>query len=78
MNNNYQTSDLGCAAALISLGFDLNYLNKTNLKKVEFIFTNKKEIEKRADDYFSDKLKVNPRAYFDNLKMLKNRIYSSL
>jgi len=74
--NEYKTFDLSCAAALISAGFELVSLNKTNPRKVQFIFNQEDCIEKVIDDYWTDKLKVNARTFFDNIKMLKNRIYS--
>lgn len=72
----YQTYDLGCAAALISAGFELESLDKANPRKVLFIFRGKVEIKTVVDDYWADKLEVTARGYFDNVKMLKNRIFS--
>jgi hypothetical protein len=71
----YYTHDLGCAAALVSVGFALLTLDKENPRKVGFIFRAKKGIDDTVNDYFSDKLIVNARTFFDNLRMLKNRIY---
>jgi len=76
--DNFSTFDLGCSAALISVGFELISLNKQNPRKVLFIFAKKDGIEKVVNDYFSGKLKVSARALFDTTKMLKNRIYSNL
>mgnify|MGYP001575262633 CR=1 FL=1 len=72
----YQTYDLGCAAALISAGFELESLDKANPRKVLFLFRAKVEIKAIVDDYWADKLEVKARGFFDNIKMLKNRIYS--
>ena len=74
--NGYFTFDLGCSAALISAGFELVSLDKTNPHKVQFIFSREDGIEKVVDDYWADRLEVKARTYFDNTKMLKNRIYS--
>ncbi|MFA5386306.1 MAG: DUF5659 domain-containing protein [Candidatus Paceibacterota bacterium] len=70
------TFDLGAAASLVSAGFELVSLDKTNPRKVQFIFRRVIGIEKVVDDYWSDKLEVKARSFFDNVKMLKNRIYS--
>lgn len=75
-NKYYYTYDLGCSAALISAGFELVSLDKSNPRKVQFIFDRKNSIEKVVDDYWADRLKIKARAFFDNVKMLKNRIYS--
>lgn len=79
-SDNYQdfmtTYDLGCSSALVSSGFELVSLDKANPKKVQFIFRRELGIENVADDYFADRLEVKARTFFDNVKMLKNRIYS--
>ena len=74
--NYFYTFDLGCSAALISAGFELVSLDKANPRKVQFIFHREIGIEKVVDDYWADRLEVKARAFFDNVKMLKNRIYS--
>lgn len=74
--NYFYTYDLGCSAALISAGFSLVSLDKANPRKVQFIFRREVGIEKVVDDYWADRLKVKARTFFDNVKMLKNRIYS--
>ncbi|MEW6407784.1 MAG: DUF5659 domain-containing protein [Patescibacteria group bacterium] len=74
--NYFYTFDLGCSAALISAGFELVLLDKANPRKVQFIFRREVGIEKVVDDYWADRLEVKARAFFDNVKMLKNRIYS--
>ena len=74
--NYFYTFDLGCSAALISAGFELVSLDKANPGKVQFIFRREVGIEKVVDDYWADRLEVKARAFFDNVKMLKNRIYS--
>jgi hypothetical protein len=76
--NNFSTFDLGCSAALISVGFELVSLDKQNPRKVLFIFEKKAGIDQAVIDYFSGKLKVSARTLFDTTKMLKNRIYSSM
>lgn len=70
------TFDLGAAASLVSAGFELVLLDKTNPRKVQFVFRREIGIEKVVDNYWTDRLEVKARAFFDNVKMLKNRIYS--
>lgn len=70
------TFDLGAAASLATAGFELVSLDKSNPKKVRFIFRREARIENVVDDYWTDRLEVKARTFFDNLKMLKNRIYS--
>jgi hypothetical protein len=73
----YSTFDLGGTAALLSNGFNLIALDKTNPKRVLFIFEWNYEIEKTANNYHINTLKVCVRTLVDNMKILKNRIYDS-
>lgn len=68
--------DLGVSASLVTTGFELVSLDRANPRKVQFIFRREVGIEKAIDDYWADRLEVKARTYFDNIKMIKNRIYS--
>lgn len=72
----FNTFDLGAAASLVTADFELVTLDKSNPRKVQFIFRWTDGIEKIADEYWADKLEIKARSFFDNIKMLKNRIYS--
>ena len=72
----WTTYDLGVSTALLCAGFELLSLNRSNPRKVLFIFCRKGDIDETANAYFADKLKLNARSYFDQLKALKNRLYS--
>jgi len=73
----YATFDLGCSAALLTAGFLLLTLDRTNPRKVRFIFRREVGIEKVADDFWADRLEQKSRSFWDNIKNLKNRLYSS-
>ena len=73
----FTTYDLGVSTALWCEGFNLLSVDKENPKKVLFIFQKANNIEKVVDLYFSDKLEVKARSYFDHLKALKNKLYSA-
>lgn len=73
----FSTFDLGLVASLISTGFPLLDLDKSNPKKVQFLFEDSNDIQAVIKDYWLDNLQVNARTYFDNLKAVKNRIYST-
>ena len=78
-NDNYFTTyDLGLAASLASLNYEIVDLDKENPRKVRFIFPKSSALNQAVKAYFSGKLTVNARLMFENIKMLKNRIYSSL
>jgi hypothetical protein len=68
--------DLGCSAALLTAGFELLTLDRTNQHKVKFVFKREANIEKVADSFWSNNLEQKTRSYWDNIKTLKNRLYS--
>jgi hypothetical protein len=72
----FSTYDLGCSAALLCAGFELLSLNKENPYKSLFIFKREDGIEDVVDAYWSDRLEVKARSFFDAIKALKNRLYS--
>jgi hypothetical protein len=72
----YSTYDLGQTAALVSLGFQIVAFDKTNPRKIQFVFERSTELDEAAEDYWADRLQVKARGLVDSMKMLKNRIYS--
>jgi hypothetical protein len=76
MNKNFSTYDLGLATVLVTLDYKLIKLDKTNPKKIRFIFEEDAKIQKVMVDYWNDKIKLPALTLFNNQKMLKNRIYT--
>ena len=76
MNTQFSTYDLGLATVLITLDYNLIKLDKTNPKKVRFVFEEDTKIEKVMVDFWKNKIKLPALTLFNNQKMLKNRIYS--
>ena len=72
----FTTYDLGVSTALLCAGFRLLSVDKENIKKSLFVFKKDDGIEDVADRYFSDRLDVRARSFFDHLKALKNKLYS--
>ncbi len=72
----FTTYDLGVSTALLCAGFELLAVDKDNPRKALFVFHKEDGIEEIADRYFSDRLEVKARSYFDHLKALKNKLYS--
>jgi len=75
-NEQFITFDIGLAAALITLGYLLWDVDKSNPKKSQFIFRRDDQIDKMITQYWDDKLILPARSLLDNQKMLKNRLYS--
>lgn len=72
----WTTYDLGVSAALLCADFELLAVEKSNPRKALFVFRRESGIEEVTDKYFSDRLEVKARSYFDHLKALKNKLYS--
>lgn len=70
----YQTSDLACAAA-ISLFVPLEDVDKSVPRRAQFIFARTPELEDIVAEFQKRQLSVEPRAYFDQIKALKTRLY---
>ena len=75
-SNVFTTYDLGVAAALLCADFELLALDRANPRKVLFIFRRAPRVEDTANSYFAGRLELNAREFFDQLKALKNRLYS--
>jgi len=75
-NNFYKTSDLALATTL-SLFCPIETLKKINSHKAYFIFKRNKKIDELLDRYWRQELRVEPQLYFNQLKILKARLYAS-
>ena len=73
----FTTYDLGATAALICSDYELMAVDKVNPSKALFVFQREDGIEETVDDYWADRLEVKARRYFDSLKAVKNKLYSS-
>jgi hypothetical protein len=75
-SDDYETSDLGLAAALLASGVGLVGVNKQNPKRAVFVFTDSPHVQEAVADYWDDKLFMSALTYFDATKRLKTRLYS--
>lgn len=76
-DSHFLSYDIGLVAALTTLHFELLSLDRTNSRKIGFIFPQTPELEQATQEYFAGRLSVDARSFFENIKMLKNRIFSS-
>ena len=67
--------DLGLAAALVSRGFFMCATQRDEQGRTNFVFLESSELGRAINDYWADNLEVKARKYFDDIKMLKTRIY---
>jgi len=74
LNDYYATSDLALAAAL-SLHYPIEALDRQNPHKAQFLFKRDENLNQFIESYWKGELKVNPVAYFNQLKTIKTRLY---
>jgi hypothetical protein len=72
----FTTYDLGLSAALTAVGYSLDHLDKTDSRKVKFIFERQDHLDTAIQQYWANDLPIPALTYFNALKLLKNRIYS--
>lgn len=72
----YTSFDIGLIASLLSSGFELLAIDKTNRSKARFVMHRTEGIDAAIESYWNSRLQVDARALFENLKNLKNRLYS--
>lgn len=68
----YHTTDMGLAAMLMTLNFSISAVDKTNPKRATFVFRDSQNLQEAISRYWVS----NERKYFDNIRLLKNRLYS--
>ncbi len=74
----FTTFDLGLTCALFCLEHELTAVDKDgNPNKAQFVFRRTKTIDQDIEAYWNDRLKLNARSYFDSIRAIKNRLYSS-
>lgn len=75
-DNFYKTSDLALATA-ISLFYPIEKIDKADSGKAYFLFKRDKNLEQLIRDYWKQELKIEPQNYFNQLKIIKARLYAS-
>ena len=75
-DSTYETSDLALSSTL-SLWCPIEAIDCTsNPRKATFIFKRDENFDNLLRSYWKRELKVEPQAYFSQLKAIKTRIYS--
>ena len=71
----YRTADLGLATTL-SLHFPINTIDRSNARKVLFVFDLTQKLEEFINKYWRGEIVVEPQSFANQLKNIKTRIYS--
>lgn len=70
----YSTDNLALAATL-SLWYPLDSIDRTHSRKVKFVFIRNEQLDELLESFWKKEVQVEPLAYFNQLKLLKSRIY---
>lgn len=75
INDYYSTSDLALATTL-SLFYPVEAIDRQDPHKAIFLFKRRgTDVDQLVETYWKGELKVNPAAYFQQLKIIKARLY---
>lgn len=72
----FASSDLALVTTL-SLYFPIERIERQNPRKAQFIFIRTPQLDDLIEKFWQKKLLIEPARYFDNLKSIKNRLYSN-
>lgn len=74
LNDYYSTSDLALATTL-SLFYPVDTIDRQNPHKALFLFKKDSDLDQLVEAYWKGEVKVNPATYFQQLKIIKARLY---
>lgn len=71
----FRTSDLALATAISVSGIAIEAMQQSDGQRMFFIFTKSDKLTDLVNQFWRGELRVDPLAYFNQLKVLKTRIY---
>jgi hypothetical protein len=71
----FRTADLSLTAALCVSGYVIEEMDRVSPTRSVFIFEDSVELQDAINGYWRGGLKVEPQAFFNQMKTLKARIY---
>ena len=75
-NKYYESTDL-CLVTTISLEQGITGISKDISGRATFCFTNTPELQKLLNSYWDNKLRIEPKIFFGQLKIIKQRLYGN-
>ena len=75
-NEYYESTDLSLVTT-ISLQQGITDIKKDSNGKATFYFANTPELQKLLNAYWDNRLQVEPKQFFSQLKIIKQRLYGS-
>jgi len=74
-NKDFRTADLALTAALCVSGFVVEEVDKVSPQRSVFVFQNGEKLLEAINQYWRQEMRVEPQDYFNQLKIIKARIY---
>lgn len=76
INNYFSSCDLSLVTT-ISLYYPIDCLDRSCPPKVLFLFKRDSDLDKLVEAYWKDELRISPQTFFNQLKIIKARIYGN-
>jgi len=70
----YRTSDLALAT-VISLFYPIEAIDKQDTRRAYFIFKREEGLDELIEKYWRGELRVEPKMFFNQIRVLKVRLY---
>ncbi len=77
-NQNFQTTDFYTAVFLLTSGYKLVSIDKTNPRRFCFVFTDQENRAKLLEDFFNGSARIEPRQFISSIKELKTLMYNDV
>ncbi|MGB2580622.1 MAG: DUF5659 domain-containing protein [Minisyncoccia bacterium] len=77
-NNYFETTDISLASAIVTFGGKIDAIDKADPYRSVFVFKRSKELDALIQGFWAHSLSVDPLAYFNCLKEVKNRLYQTI
>ena len=74
-NDFYSTSDLALATVL-SLYYPIEAIDKSDPKRASFYFKRDENLDNLLEQYWRKELKIEPQSFFQQLRIVKARLYN--
>ena len=78
MKDQMMISDMPLAITLITLGFHLETIDRSDRVRYQFCFKRESKMNNLVQAYWSGELRLEPKLLFMNHKLLKSRLHSSI
>jgi len=76
--SDFSTSDIKVASFLLSKNISLIGVDRSNDRKVIFVFERSSQTNQLIQDFMSDRATVNPRVLFESFANLKSVIFKEI